>query len=171
MVGCPIVNPQTCCQVVVEFKTQLVPPALANSVTTRVFFSQQPVIEDVCPEKVIICGKLTKEITYTTVDANGEQNPNTLTDERPFQCFIDHDDANEGDDFEVVGFAVLCEGTPRLQNSASRPGPGGIGSIRDNFFKHENLLRLKSRGFLCAPSIFRNFECVCGEIGRNQLRR
>ena len=127
--GCPIPNPQTCCQVVIEFKTQLVPPALANSVTTRVFFSQPPVIEDVCPEKVIICGKLTKEITYTTVDANGVQNTNTLTDERPFQCFIDRDDANEGDEFDVVGYAVLCEGAPKLQNSATRPGPGGVGSV------------------------------------------
>ena len=93
------------------------------------FFSQSPVIEDVCPEKVIVCGKLTKEITYTAVDANGVRSSNTLTDERPFQCFIDRDDANEGDDFEVVRFAVLCEGTPRLQNSGTRPGPEGTGTV------------------------------------------
>ena len=129
MAECPIPNPQTCCQVVVEFKTQLVPPALANSFSTKVFFSQSPVIEDVCPEKVIICGKLTKEITYTAVAANGDQSTNVLTDERPFQCFIDRDDANEGDDFEVVGFAVLCEGAPRLQNSGTRPGLEGSSTV------------------------------------------
>ncbi|MFK4998902.1 hypothetical protein ACI2OX_21220 [Bacillus sp. N9] len=30
-------------------------------VQTQVFFSQNPVVEDVCPEKVIICGKVTKK--------------------------------------------------------------------------------------------------------------
>ncbi len=121
---CPIPNPQTCSQVVVEFNTQLVPPALATAdVTTRVFFSQAPVVEDVCPEKVIICGVLTKEITYTAVNDDGSQFSRTIRDERSFQAVIDRDDANEGDNFDIVGFAVLCEGTPRLQNRGTLPGP------------------------------------------------
>jgi hypothetical protein len=132
---CPIPNPQTCCQVVVEFKTQLVPPALATKpVLTEVFFSQPPIVEDVCPEKVIICGKLTKKITYTAVDEQGNQCPKVICDERAFQCFIDRDDASEGDLFKVCGFAVLCEGAPRLLNQGSRPGPGGVGSV-DVFWK------------------------------------
>ncbi|MFK4998900.1 hypothetical protein ACI2OX_21210 [Bacillus sp. N9] len=132
--GCPIANPQTCCQEVVEFETQLVPPALANSVSSRVFFSQAPVVEDVCPEKVIVCGKLTKEITYTAVDGEGRQCEKVFCDERAFQCIIDRDDANEGDTFVICGFAVLCEGTPRLQNRGTRPGPQGTGSV-DVFWK------------------------------------
>ncbi len=121
---CPIPNPQTCCQVVVKFKTQLVPPALATeNVMTEVFFTQRPVIEDVCPEKVIVCGTVAKRITYTAVDEHGNQCPMTvICDERPFQCIIDREDANEDDSFVVCGFAILCEGTPRLQNRGTRPG-------------------------------------------------
>jgi len=83
----------------------------------------------VCPEKVVICGKLTKRITYTAVDDAGLQFENVICDERPFQCFIDRDDANEGDTFTVCGFAVLCEGAPRALNQGSKPGPGGVGSV------------------------------------------
>lgn len=105
-----------------EFKTQIVPPALGIAdVKTRVFFAEKPVIEDVCPEKVIICGKLTKVITYTAVFEDGRQEQNMLTDERSFQCVIDREDANEGDEFVVVGFDVLCEGKPRLINRGTRP--------------------------------------------------
>lgn len=133
--ACPFPNPQTCCQAVVEFKTQLVPPALASDgIATEVFFSSPPVVEDVCPEKVIICGVLTKRITYTAVDEQGNRCEKVICDERPFQCFIDRDDANEGDTFEVCGFAVLCEGSPRFQNRGSRPGLGGIGTV-DVFWK------------------------------------
>jgi hypothetical protein len=127
--GCPIANPQTCCQHVIEFKTQLVPPALVNSVSTRVFFAEDPIVEDVCPEKVIICGKLVKEITYTQVNRNGVQRENTLTDERSFQCIIDREDANEGDEFEVVGAAVLCQGAPVLMNRGTRPNLDGTGKV------------------------------------------
>ncbi|MFD1038938.1 hypothetical protein ACFQ3N_11125 [Virgibacillus byunsanensis] len=129
---CPIPNPQTCCQHVVEFKTQIVPPTLGGieNVETDVFFSDPPVVEDVCPEKVIICGKLTKVIRYTAVADDGAQTQNMLTDERSFQCVIDRDDANEGDEFDVVGFDVLCEGTPRLQNRGTRPvGASSTGTV------------------------------------------
>lgn len=129
MDGCPIANPQTCCQHMIEFKTQLVPPALADSVKTHAYFAQNPIVEMVCPEKVIICGKLIKEITYTAVKANGTRYPNRLFDERSFQCMIDREDANEGDEFEVVGAAVLCEGPPRLQNRGTRPSESGSDSV------------------------------------------
>ncbi|GGM18314.1 hypothetical protein GCM10011351_00120 [Paraliobacillus quinghaiensis] len=113
----------------VEFKTQIVPPALAiNDVTTDVFFNQPPVIELVCPEKVVVCGKLTKVINYTAVLENGDQIPNTLVDEASFQCVIDREDANEGDEFDVVGYAVLCEGTPRLINRGTRPALSAPGT-------------------------------------------
>nr|WP_245592335.1 hypothetical protein [Ectobacillus panaciterrae] len=97
--------------------------------TTEVFFTQTPVVEDVCPEKVIICGTLAKKIKFTSVDEQGNQCPKEICDERSFQCIIDRDDANEGDHFEVCGFAVLCEGTPRPQNFGTRPGPHGEGTV------------------------------------------
>ncbi|WP_243292906.1 hypothetical protein [Bacillus sp. FJAT-47783] len=120
---CPKANPQTCCQIAVEFKTQLVPPALdqgENTIREVMAEVVGPVIEDVCPEKVIVCGKVRKTFVYTAVNDNGTTEINTITDERPFQCIIDRDDANEGDSFKVVGAAVLCEGTPRVQNMGTR---------------------------------------------------
>ncbi|WLV25330.1 hypothetical protein QR721_03625 [Aciduricibacillus chroicocephali] len=119
MYNCPTPNPQSCCQKVIEFKTQLVPPALPGSVVTKLTFPK-PVIEDVCPEKVIVCGKLIKTITYTAVKSDGTKETKTITDERSFQCVIDREDANEGDEFEVVGYSVLCEGKPILMNKGVR---------------------------------------------------
>ncbi|WP_053075128.1 hypothetical protein [Ornithinibacillus californiensis] len=124
---CPIANLITCCQHVIEFKTQLVPPALADveNVSTEVFLDE-PVIEDVCPEKVIVCGVLKKKIHYTAVMDDGSKVPKTIEDQRAFQCVIEREDANEGDEFEVIGYDVLCEGTPRLMNRGSRPSSGSV---------------------------------------------
>lgn len=61
-------------------------------------------IESVCPEKVIVCGVVHKTIRY--VDVNGV--PRTRFDDVPFQCFIDREDANEGDQFHIVGADILC---------------------------------------------------------------
>lgn len=125
--SCPVANPQTCCQIVVEFKTQLVPPALdlgENTIRNVKVEVLGATIEDVCPEKVIICGKVRKTFDYTAVSETGTQYINTIVDERPFQCVIDREDANAGDVYTVVGSAVLCKGTPRVQNSGTRPGEG-----------------------------------------------
>ncbi|WP_053083764.1 hypothetical protein [Rubeoparvulum massiliense] len=99
---CPIANPQTCCQVVIERKTQLVPPAQRG--TTSHTKTVEARIEKVCPEKVIVCGVVRKTITYTKVDGSS----NTIYDDVPFQCFIDRDDANENDPFIVTGATILC---------------------------------------------------------------
>ncbi|MGG0185234.1 hypothetical protein [Bacillus rhizoplanae] len=155
--ACPIPNPQTCGQVPVKFKTQLVPPALAEeSVKTEVFFTKQPFIEAVCPEKVIICGVIGTKIMYTAVDEKGEQYHKVIRDERAFECIIDRDDANEGDSFEVCGFSILCEGTPILQNSGTRPKPCGKGYV-DVFWKvvEKDIVRVcirKKRCKDCKPS-------------------
>lgn len=118
--------------------------------TTEVFFTQTPVVEDVCPEKVIICGTVSKRITYTSVDEQGNQCPKVTCDERAFQCFIDREDANEGDPFEICGFAVLCEGTPRLQNRGTRPGADGTGSV-DGFWRivEKDIIKVCIRKFSC----------------------
>jgi len=136
---CPKANPQTCCQITVEFVTQLVPPALDKGKNTIKNVNTEvigPVIEEVCPEKVIICGKVKKSFEYTKVLEDGTQEKAIITDERPFQCVIDRKDANEGDEFKIVGFAVLCEGTPSVQNRGTRPGPGNDrGKPVDVFWK------------------------------------
>lgn len=99
---CPIVNSQSCCQVIVEQKTQLVPPAQRGSVTHEK--TVEASVEKVCPEKVVICGLVRKIITY--LDA--ENQSQTRYDDIPFLCFIDRDDANENDEFHVTGATILC---------------------------------------------------------------
>lgn len=121
---CPVANPQTCCQEVIEFKTQLVPPAIDDfdfmGVSSQFEIVGTPVIESVCPEKVIVCGKVRKTYTYMAAFDDGSFGEQQLVDERSFQCVIDRDDANEGDTFAVVGAAVLCEGVPVLQNFGTK---------------------------------------------------
>ncbi|WP_077358595.1 SPOCS domain-containing protein [Virgibacillus halodenitrificans] len=115
---CPVANPQSCCQIIIERKTQLVPPALFNPdrpeqypVTHKKTFDVA--IEKVCPEKVIICGTVHKTIYYKTLkkDCSGDTSiiDHYVKDDIPFQCFIDRDDANENDEFEIVGAAFLCD--------------------------------------------------------------
>lgn len=112
---CPLINPTTCCQVVVERLTQLIPPALAGTVT----FTQtvEADIENVIPEKVIVCGVVRKTLTYTAVLEDGTLVPGfQVFDDIPFQCAIDREDANEGDLFEVTGVAILGQVTAQEQN-------------------------------------------------------
>ncbi|MED4653488.1 hypothetical protein [Bacillus pseudomycoides] len=102
-------------QVVVERTTQLVPPALANTV----IFTQtvEADIESVIPEKVVICGVVHKTLTYTAVLENGTLVPGfQVFDDIPFQCVIDREDANEGDLFEVTGVAILGQVSAQEQN-------------------------------------------------------
>ncbi|MEH7462070.1 hypothetical protein V7166_08245 [Bacillus thuringiensis] len=112
---CPLANPTTCCQVVVEHTTQLVPPALENTVTfTKIV---EATIENVVPEKVVVCGVIHKTLTYTAVLEDGTLVPGfQIHDDIPFQCVIDREDANEGDIFEVTGVAILGEVSAQEQN-------------------------------------------------------
>lgn len=61
-------------------------------------------IEMVCPEKVVVCGVVRKKIHY--VDEHGMNR--TISNDLPFQCFIDREDANGGDLFHIVGAGILC---------------------------------------------------------------
>jgi hypothetical protein len=95
-------------------------------------------IESVCPEKVVICGKVVKEITYTAVELDGTLRPGTVrVDERAFQCVIDREDADEGDvtDFVIVGADLLCQATSVVQNMGTRPDIENPGEFVNVFFK------------------------------------
>ncbi len=116
----PVANPQSCCQVMVEGGTQLVPPALTDDPVTH----QDAVIakiEKVCPEKVVISGFVRRTITYTAVDDSGLEFENELIDDIPFQCAIDREDANEDDVFTITGSTILCEVFSRTQNFGTHP--------------------------------------------------
>lgn len=133
---CPLTNPTTCCQVVVEHLTQLVPPALAGTVT----FTQtvEADIENVIPEKVIVCGVVRKTLTYTAVLEDGTLVPDfQVFDDIPFQCAIDREDANEGDLFEVTGVAILGQVFAQEQNF------GFIDDLRVAFkFKEKEVIKV-----------------------------
>lgn len=113
-----LANPQSCCQVIVEGGTQLVPPALESAPIVhenKIFAS----IESVCPEKVIISGFVRRTINYTAVKSNGVKEKNTIIDDIKFQCVIDREDANEGDYFNITGKDLLCEVFAKTQNSGT----------------------------------------------------
>ncbi|CAG9611479.1 hypothetical protein BACCIP111899_00649 [Bacillus rhizoplanae] len=132
----PFINPITCCQVVVECSTQLVPPALENTVT----FTQtvEAEIENVVPEKAVVCGVIHKTLTYTAVLEDGTLVPDfQISDDIPFQCVIDREDANEGDLFEVTGVAILGEVSAQEQNF------GIIDGLRVSFtFKEKKIIKV-----------------------------
>ncbi|WP_217587784.1 hypothetical protein [Lentibacillus saliphilus] len=117
-----LINPQSCCQIMIDHKTQLVEPAItANPVdVNRVC---EAWIEGVVPEKVIVGGRLIKTITYDALNSLGIPEPGTIRrDEIGFQCMIDREDVNEGDaeDFEVVGCTVLGTVFEQLNNFGMR---------------------------------------------------
>jgi hypothetical protein len=121
MSACPRFNPTTCCEVLVERETQLIPPALANTVGFTKTLEAS--IEHVSPEKVTICGVIHKTLTYTAVLENGTLVPGfQILDDIPFQCFIDREDANEGDLFDVAGVAIVSEVSSQEQNFGFKAG-------------------------------------------------
>jgi FtsP/CotA-like multicopper oxidase with cupredoxin domain len=116
----PVANPQSCCQAIVEGRTQLVPPALKDEPIVhenRVYAE----IEKVCPEKVIISGFIRRTITYTALLDNGIEKEKEIVDDIPFQCAIDREDANEGDEFRITGTTLLCEVFAKTQNFGTSP--------------------------------------------------
>jgi hypothetical protein len=66
-------------------------------------------IENAGPNNVVIGGFVRKVIQYKTLDYDGSIIQGETTNDIPFHCMIDRDDANEGDLFEVTGSAVLYE--------------------------------------------------------------
>lgn len=122
VISCPTAqaNPQSCCQVVVEGGTQLVPPAL-NDAPIMHQNTVHAKIEKVCPEKVIISGFVRRTITYTAVKDSGLEIENEIVDDISFQCAIDRDDTNEDDIFTITGTTILCEVFAHTQNLGTHP--------------------------------------------------
>jgi len=111
----PIPNPQSCCQVMVEGSTELLPPALMGDPIvnkSKIFAS----IEAVYPGKVVISGFIRNAISYTGVLEEGTKKETTVINDVPFQCMINRDDANECDSFNITGMALSCKVYARAQN-------------------------------------------------------
>lgn len=110
-----IPNPQSCCQVMVEGSTELLPPALVSDpiISENKVFAN---IEAVCPGKVVIGGFIRRTISYIGVLEDGTKEGTTLINDIPFQCMINRDDANECDSFNITGMALLCKVYARAQN-------------------------------------------------------
>ncbi len=62
-----------------------------------------------------------RRITYTAVLDSGVKEKNTITDDLPFQCINDREDANENDSFMITGSTVLCEVAANTQNFGTHP--------------------------------------------------
>ena len=105
---CPIVNPQYYCTVILEYKTCLVPPLLEDSDIKHTAYVEA-VIEKVCPGIVLICGVLYKKIKYNAILQCGCEQPDCeIYDEVPFECYVNAEEANEGDLYKITGCGVMC---------------------------------------------------------------
>lgn len=116
----PVANPQTCCKVIVEGSTQLVPPALRDApvIHNNTVYAN---IEDVCPENVVISGFIRRSIRYTAALDNGLEQEKEIIDDIPFQCLISREDANEGDEFSITGVTILSEVFAHTRNFGTQP--------------------------------------------------
>ncbi|OIJ12090.1 hypothetical protein BKP37_14515 [Anaerobacillus alkalilacustris] len=103
----PFVKKELSCTVISEHSTQLVPPAKIGSTTVEKKISAA--IEKVCDKVIIICGLVTKKITYTAVQNHVEVAGHSIIDEIPFQCIIESDDIKKGDKFKIVEKKLLCD--------------------------------------------------------------
>lgn len=118
---CPVFNPTTCSEILLDHETQLIPPALENTVVFTKTIDAS--IDHVCAEKVVICGVINKTLTYTAVLENGTLVPDfSVIDEIPFEAVIDREDANEGDLFEITGMAIICEVSAQELNFGFKAG-------------------------------------------------
>ncbi|MFA9423599.1 MAG: multicopper oxidase family protein [Sedimentibacter sp.] len=111
----PTPNPQSCCQVMVEGSTELLPPALMGAPIVnknKVFAS----IDAVYPGKIIISGFIRNDISYTGVLEDGTKEGTTVINDVPFQCMANRDDANESDSYNITGMALSCKIYERPQN-------------------------------------------------------
>lgn len=108
-------NPQTCCQIMVEKSTQLIPPALVTYpvVNENKLFAK---IESVCGGQIVISGFIRRTISYTGITEYGIKEKSTVVDDASFQCMIERDDANEGDSFRITGKDISCKVFAQTQN-------------------------------------------------------
>ncbi len=70
---------------------------------------------------MLLVGFLRKKLCYTAVSDCGLKEENIITDDLPFQCIIEREDANENDSFMVTGSTVLCEVFAKTQNFGTHP--------------------------------------------------
>ncbi len=109
-------NPRTCCQIILEQKTQLIPPVLIHF---------EPLVKrEIClketirsgPGIVVIEGFISKTIVYKSLNCCTDDAEEVIVDEFPFQGVIQRDDANEGDVFVPDGMEVLALISGELNN-------------------------------------------------------
>ncbi|MDQ6422902.1 hypothetical protein RB620_26085 [Paenibacillus sp. LHD-117] len=113
--SCPIANPQTCCQAVVDHLITLITPLALDATPEPVQeLTVSANIFGVSPGKVTVQGTITKNLTYQGVIVDPVTGAVTigtveLEEQIPFRCAIEREDANAGDLFHVVpnGAAVL----------------------------------------------------------------
>lgn len=99
---------QHCCNVMVEHKTHLTPPAFCHSkILSKINIDIK--VEKVCAGAVIISGIIHKSLCYKALLENGTIDSSyKKCIDIPFNCFINTDEANEDDEYEVTGHDLLC---------------------------------------------------------------
>jgi len=94
---------QHCCNVMVEHKTHLNPPSFCYSeIHSKIKIDVE--IEKVCAGAIIIVGVIHKTLQYKALLKNGTIDPCFKKNfDIPFNCFINTDEANEDDKYQVTG--------------------------------------------------------------------
>ena len=120
---CPEPKLQHCCNVMIEHKTHLNPPVFCNSkIHSKIKTDVK--IEKVCAGTIIISGIFHKILYYKALLRNGTINPCCEKHIHiPFNCFINIDEANEDDKYEVTGHDILCTyaKTTDINSSSNKP--------------------------------------------------
>lgn len=99
---------QYCCNVMIEHKTHLSPPVACHSkIRSEIKIDVQ--IEKVCAGAIIISGMVHKVLHYKARLKDGTINScYKKCFDIPFNCFINTCEANEDDEYEVIGHDILC---------------------------------------------------------------
>ncbi|GEM_PF-2312117 len=97
-----------CCNVMIENITHLKPPRFFHSK----IHSKNKIevkIEKVCAGAIIISGIIHKALHYRALLKNVTINSCYKKNiDIPFNCFISIDEANEDDEYEIIGYDIIC---------------------------------------------------------------
>ena len=115
-------NLQHCCNIMVEHKTYLNIPASSQSkIHSKIEIEVS--IEKVCAGTVIISGMIHKIVYYGTLLGNESlKSCYRKNIDIPFNCFINIDEANEDDKYEVTGHDLLCTYAKATDNNSRCKG-------------------------------------------------
>lgn len=106
-----------CCFHLIDHSTQLVPAALKGSTSVQKNITAE--IVSVCDGVAVICGVLTKTITYDALVDGRIVSDHVIIDDVPFTCIIDREDIKSEDTYVIHEQDIICEVSGEEANFAT----------------------------------------------------